>query len=97
MYIGNQYPTIDVFNEYVKDVHTKELDVETKKIYIDSKKRVVGLKSKFNYWKIYEYDINDKLTFMQDSDGNWEKRKYMNKQLIQFSSSNGTYWSKNKE
>lgn len=87
--------TEDVFNTYVQEHYVKELDKTNKKIYLDSNDRKIGIKGLFNYWKLFQYDSSGNKTYVHDSDGNWEKRKYRDGVIIQFSNSSGTYWTKN--
>ena len=63
--------------------------------HYNNKNKVIGLVSTTNYLKIIKYDENGFKIFEEDSDGNWEKRKYKNGSIIQFSTSSGTHWTKN--
>lgn len=97
MNLGTLPPISDIFNEYVQDKYVKELNTESKKIFLDSNDRKIGIVNlKFYYWKVYKYDNQGNQTYVQDSEDNWEKRRYRNGKIIQFSNSSGTHWVKNK-
>ena len=96
MNFGIETPTSDVFNKYVQDNYVKELKKDDKKVFLDLYDRKIGiLNMVFNYWKVFKYDSNGNQVFVQDSEGNWEKRKYKDGNIIQFSNSSGTHWVKN--
>lgn len=97
MNFGTLPPISDVFTEYVQDKYVKELNTETKKIFLDSNNREIGIINlKFRYWKVYQYDKQGNQTYVHDSENYWEKRKYLNGNIIQFSDSSGAHWVKNK-
>lgn len=94
----NQKDEVANFDKYViSKTHktiNKSLDKYELKIYLDKDNRKIGVKSSLNYWKIFKYDDSGNKILEEDSDGNWEKRKYVNKKIIRYANSLGTYWEK---
>lgn len=64
-------------------------------IYFDNQNRKIGMRSSLNFWKVYQYDDDGNKILEQDSDGNWEKRKYDGTSILQYTNSSGTHWVKN--
>ncbi len=82
-----------IFLEHVK-THDSKMSTDGVTRYYDMTSRIIAISGKYNYRKIIKYDDFGNKILIHDSDGNWEKRKYEKKKIIEFISSNGTYWKK---
>jgi hypothetical protein len=85
-----RYTTDSTHKIIIKDRGDYEL-----KVHLDKHNRKIAIYSSLNYWKIFQYNDEGKKIYEHDSDGNWEKRKYRNNKIVQYTNSSGTHWVKN--
>jgi hypothetical protein len=85
--------TYETFKEYIKRFSDNEVEKDGTTYYYDSEGRIIGVKGLYNYWKMVNY-TNNKVTFVIDSNDNWEKRKYINGKIVGYQDSLGSHWVK---
>lgn len=85
----DEHTTENVHQITQKDCGTYKLNT-----YTDENGRKIAIRSSLNFWKIFKYDKQGNKIYEFDSDGNWEKRKYIKNKITQYSNSLGTHWVK---
>lgn len=92
MIIEEPTTKFDIFNDYIKK-HTFKTNI-TKTKFLDKAGRTIGVSGNHGYWRLFKYDEYGNRVYTMNSEGDWEKRKYLNGSIIQFTNSLGTHWVK---